>query len=376
MSKIKKFLCTQTVLAVSLLCALISMIIIPPSGKYLSYINFSTLILLFCLMAAVAGFNNTGIFVKISSFLTSKCHSARLLTFILMNVCFFSSMLITNDVALITFVPVTTALFSSAGINKKNNLIFAVIIETAAANLGSMMTPIGNPQNIFICSNYQLYPSDFIKIMLPYGIISYIILSAMTFLIKNEKIEPIKNISKNPLPKIKILMYSAVFIICILTVSGFINEYICLALCCFIIAAADFKIFAKVDYALLATFVCFFIFSGNIGNIEKIQVFISSVINGNEIISSALISQIISNVPSAVLLSGFTQNAGKLLVGVNIGGLGTPIASLASLISYKYYTKSENARNGKYMTFFIITGFIMLIIMIGFSFIINLIFKR
>ena len=136
-------------------------------------------------------------------------------------------------------------------------------------------------------------------------------------------------------------------------------------MCLILILVSDFRILSKVDYALLATFVCFFIFSGNIGNIESIQKFISSVINGNEVIASALTSQVISNVPSAVLLSGFTDNAEKLLVGVNIGGLGTPVASLASLISYKYYSKSENARNGKYMSLFIISGFAMLLIMIG-----------
>lgn len=365
MKKIKKIFCSQTVLAVSIICAVISAFIVPPSSEYLSYINFSTLILLFCLMSAVAGFNDTGIFVKISSFLVSKCHTSRLLMFILMNICFFSSMLITNDVSLITFVPVTIALFKSAGINRKNNLIFAVIIETASANLGSMMTPIGNPQNIFICSYYGLSPSDFFKTMLPYGVLSYIILSLMTLLINNEKIKSSEETERKPVPKFQALIYSAVFIICILTVSGFINKYICLIICSVLIALSDYKIFSKVDYALLATFVCFFIFSGNIGNIEGIQNFISSVINGNEIISSALTSQIISNVPSAVLLSGFTDNAEKLLIGVNIGGLGTPVASLASLISYKYYSKSENAENGKYMLLFIISGFAILFIMIG-----------
>jgi len=372
MKKVKKFFRSQTVLAVSLVCALISIFIVPPSGEYLSYINFSTLILLFCLMSAVAGFNNTGIFIKISSFLTSRCHSARFLVFIMMNICFFSSMLITNDVALITFVPVTAALFSSCGIDKKNNLIFAVIIETISANLGSMMTPIGNPQNIFICSYYELYPADFIRIMFPYGILSYILLSLMTLLISNEEIQPIKNNDNKQIPKTKAFIYSAVFLICILTVSGFVNQYICLAVCVLLIGVSDFRMFAKVDYALLATFVCFFIFSGNIGNIEKVQLFISSVIDDHEIFASVLTSQIISNVPSAVLLSGFTDSAEKLLVGVNIGGLGTPVASLASLISYKYYMKSDNAHGGKYMLIFMISGFSMLLIMTIFSYIINI----
>ncbi len=363
--KIKKFISSQTVLFVSLICALASMLLVKPSAEYLSYINVSTLILLFCLMSAVAGFNNTGIFTKISSFLTSKCHSARLLMFIMMNVCFFSSMIITNDVALITFVPVTTALFCSAGINSKNNLIFAVIIETVSANLGSMMTPIGNPQNIFICSEYGLSPSDFFKTMMPYGILSWIILSLMTFIISDLEIESIENSNNNnKIPKLKSFIYSLIFIICIMTVSGFINQYICLLISIVLIFISDFKVLLKVDYALLATFICFFIFSGNIGNIEKIQSLISSFIKGNEITASAVTSQIISNVPSAVLLSGFTDSAEKLLVGVNIGGLGTPVASLASLISYKYYMKSENPKGMKYMKLFMIFNFIILFIML------------
>lgn len=369
--KIKKFISLQTVLFVSLICALASMFIVKPSNEYLSYINFSTLILLFCLMSAVAGFNRTGIFIKISSFLTSKCHSSRLLMFIMMNICFFSSMIITNDVALITFVPVTISLFCSAGINSKNNLIFAVIIETVSANLGSMMTPIGNPQNIFICSKYGLSSSGFFKTMIPYGIVSWIILSLMTFMISDSGIQPLESNSNNKIPKFKTAIYSLMFIICIMTVSGFINQYICLLVNIILIFISDCRVLLKVDYALLLTFICFFIFSGNIGNIEKIQSLISSFINGNEIIASALTSQVISNVPSAVLLSGFTDNAEKLLVGVNIGGIGTPVASLASLISYKYYMKSENSRGMKYIGLFILINIIILFVMLLMSQIIN-----
>lgn len=360
MTKIKKIFRSQTVLAVSAIFAVLSMFAVKPSTDYITYINFSTLILLFCLMSAVAGFGDIGIFTKASSFLTSKCHSARVLTFVLMNICFFSSMLITNDVALITFVPVTTALFTSAGINKKNNLIFAVIIENAAANLGSMITPIGNPHNIFLCSEYELSFGVFLKVLLPYGIVSWILLALMCFMISDEKIEKFEVNGNSSLPKLKTAIYSAVFMICIFTVSGFINEYICLAVCIILILFADFRMFAKVDYALLITFVCFFVFSGNIGNIEQVRTFLSSVIQGNEIVSSVLTSQVISNVPAAVLLSGFTSEAEKMLVGINLGAIGTPVASLAALISYKYYMVSENAKGGRFMKWLCILNFAIL----------------
>lgn len=363
-----KFFRKQSVLCISFICAAASAFIVPPDKEYIGYINSTTLILLFCLMGAVAGFESCGIFRKLSDTLTSGCRNLRALVFVLMNVCFFSSMLVTNDVALITFVPVTVMVFSKLALKKNSPLIWTVVIETAAANLGSMLLPTGNPQNIFLCSEYAITPVNLIKTLGPFGILSYIILSLSILLIPVQEIKSKITEAKKGEEAVSVrtaILCAVVFIVSLLTVSGIINEYICLGVCVLLLAAADIKCFAKIDYSLLLTFVFFFVFSGNIGRIETLQSFLSEAVQGRELVSSVLTSQIISNVPAAVLLSGFTDNAGELLIGTNIGGLGTPIASLASLISYRIYAAEKESSGGKYMLCFLAYNVIFLVLLLA-----------
>lgn len=360
--QIINFIKSQSVLFISFILALSTVFIIPPDSEYPAYINFSTLILLFCLMGAVAGFRKCGIFKKLSDTLTMKCSSLRALTFVMMNVCFFTSMFITNDVALLTFVPVTVLIFDSLEIQDNKSCIAAIVIETAAANLGSMLLPTGNPQNIFLCSKFDITPLNLLQTLIPFGIISYVILSLSILLISKTEIKTAtteKNITTD-FSKRTPFLCCGVFIISLLTVSGLINEYVCLAICTLLLITADFKLFAKIDYALLATFVCFFVFTGNIGRIPAVQSLLESIINGKELAVSVFLSQIISNVPAAVLASSFTDNSEMLLIGTNIGGLGTPIASLASLIAYKLYMTGKSSNSGRFMLFFLIYNFAFL----------------
>lgn len=354
MVKIKNFISSNAVLVIAFAAAVISMFFITPSAAYKDYINYHVLIMLFCLMGVVEAFREIGVFKAVTSFLLNKTSSSRMIAFIMMNLCFFTSMLVTNDVALITFVPLCIGI--GAYTQNKQFVIRTIVIQTAAANLGSMMTPVGNPHNLFLYSYYKIPGIDFFTILLPAGILSYILLCLSLLLIKNEKIT-YRHEKSEKISVPKVLIYAAVFVVCLLAVASIINEYICLGLTVLILFLTDRRVFAKIDYSLLATFVCFFIFVGNLGAAETVKDFVSGIMEGREMIVSALLSQVISNVPASIMLSNFTSNSTALLIGVNIGGLGTPVASLASLISFRLYSADKSSRKGRYMAFFLIYSF-------------------
>lgn len=365
MNTIRFFWKHQPVLCIAAVLTIISMFIVPPSLSYIDYINANTLILLFALMGAVAGFRMCGIFKKLANALTKKCNSSRKLAFFMMTICFILSMFITNDVALLTFVPITMLIYIDSTEKLSNlALIWTVILETVAANLGSMLLPTGNPQNIYICSIYAMTPSELIKTLFPYGILAYAILCCSLFLLPDCKIlsKEQKAISDKFSWRICICC-SVIFILSLLTVAGIFPPLLCFCMSILFIAISSPKIFIKIDYMLLATFVCFFIFTGNLGSIGQIQQFISQIMTGRELPISILCSQVFSNVPAAILLSEFTNKADLLLKGVNLGGLGTPIASMASLISFQIYSGEKHELSIKYMGRFLVYNFAFLAIL-------------
>lgn len=366
MLKIISFIKRESVLCISWILAIISVFFAPKNTDYLSYIDFKTLALLFCLMAVMSGFSSVGLFDFCANRLLQKAKSTRTVQLILILLCFFFSAVITNDVALITFVPFAITVLTLA---KKTDLIpITVILQTVAANMGSCLTPIGNPQNIYIFSISELSFSDFLLLMLPYSTITLAILLLCLLFTKNSS----TNVSENGTLCVdtkSALFFSLLFILSVLAVFKIINYIIC-----FIIVAAALlifkrKILLKIDYGLLFTFVGFFIFVGNMGNIPFVHNLIEEALYGKEVVFSALISQVISNVPAALLLSGFTDNMSGLLVGVNIGGLGTLIASMASLISYKYVAVNMPDKKGKYIILFSIINFALLILMVLINFV-------
>ncbi|MEG0614916.1 MAG: SLC13 family permease [Oscillospiraceae bacterium] len=348
--KIFAFIKSEIVLVISGICAAVSMIFVPPNADYLGYIDLRVISLLFCLMLVVAGFQQCGLFKILAKKLLSGEKSFRIISLILTLLPFFTSMLITNDVALITFVPFTIIVLKL--INMEKYSIKIIVLQTIAANLGSMATPIGNPQNLFLYAKYQISTWDFFTTMLPLTLISLFCLALAAFCTKNQKCKVRFETDETVrIPK-KILLFAALFLLCILSVFHLLNYWILLAIVVISLAIFDRKLFSKADYGLLLTFIFFFIFAGNIGKITVIQDFLSEIMAKNSQLTSILTSQVISNVPTAVLLSGFTEDWRGLLVGVNIGGLGTPIASLASLISLKIYTKSDGAKPCRYLAFF------------------------
>ncbi len=363
MKNIISFIKKESVLTISLVLAAVSSLFVFGTDL-LSFIDFKTLALLFCLMAVMAGFSSLGLFSFLAKKLLRVAKTTRLVVSVLVLLCFFSSCFITNDVALITFVPFAITVLSLA--DKKSVIPITVILQTIAANMGSSLTPIGNPQNIYIFTVSRLNLSEFLFLMLPYAAITLVFLIISFLFIKSE---PIEQLDDKPAPPktLYTLFYLLLFVLSVLAVFGIVNFIWCLGLVAAALLIFDAKIFLKVDYSLLLTFVGFFIFVGNMGSIPAVKEFIAEALTGKEILFSALISQVISNVPAALLLSGFTDNMSALLIGVNIGGLGTLIASMASLISYKYVAAALPDKKGKYLLIFSILNFALLGVMLAVS---------
>jgi Na+/H+ antiporter NhaD/arsenite permease-like protein len=360
---IKHFIQKEAVLCIAALAAGITMLFVPPSPDYLDYIDFRVLALLFCLMAVVAGYNKTGVFVLLSERILMRVANVRSITLVLVLLCFFSSMWITNDVALITFVPFAILILTMTGHTR--HMIPIIVLQTIAANLGSILTPIGNPQNLYLYSQYNLSIANFFNITLPYTLFSLLLLwVAVMFLPKEHISFTLSNIKKTDKHKpYTILLYSGLFLVCLACVLHLADYRLTFLAVFLVILLFDRDVLRKVDYSLLLTFVCFFLFVGNIGNIPVIREGLASLLDGRELLISILASQVISNVPAAVLLSAFTSDYKTMIVGTNLGGLGTLVASLASLISYKFYLRTEQAQPAKYLGIFTLynLGFLFLL---------------
>ncbi len=356
--KIAYLLKQNVVLIVALFAALISSCVIPPDEKYLSYLDFRTLTCLFCTLAVICGLRNIKFFTITARKLVSLAGTTRKTIISLLMITFIGSMLIANDMALITFLPLGYIALSETG-NKKH-LCFTFIMQNIAANLGGMLTPFGNPQNLFLYNKFNIPTGEFTLIMLPPFLvsISLIILSVFIF-VKNEKVE-LKNEENTRLPKNKTIAYILLFAFSLLIVFRLIPFVIGLILIPAAMILLDRKALKDVDYGLLLTFVCFFIFAGNMARIDAISTFLSSLLNKNTLIVSSLSCQFISNVPSAILLSEFTENYRDLLLGVNIGGTGTLIASLASLITFRQYQSVDPSGTRKYFITFSLINFAFL----------------
>ena len=362
-TSIKQFIKNETVLCVAAALAALSCLAVKPGREYLGYIDYRTLALLFCLMALVACMQEIGVFTMLGQKLLSGTHGTKKLSFILVGLCFFSSMVITNDVALITFVPFTILVCQMVG--KEEQLLKLTVIETIAANLGSMATPVGNPQNLYLYSISGLSMEGFLKAVLPYTLLSMLLLSVLLAAGKNEKISV--KVRMGQMPENagafvrRLTVYLGLFILNILVVLHLLAWQSVLAAVVLWMVAKDRKVLREVDYFLLLTFVCFFIFVGNMKRIDAVNVWLMELIQGRELLTGIAASQIISNVPSAILLSGFTDEYQTLLTAVNLGGLGTMIASLASLISYKFFTRSYPAKKGRYFLEFTFWNLVFLI---------------
>ncbi len=362
MIKVKEFIKNEIVLIISFVLAVISSFFIAPNKGYFSYIDFRTLGLLFCLMAVMAGLNSMDVFKFIAEKMLSKVKTVSGLSLILGLLCFFSSMLITNDVALITFVPFTITALKVSG--EMDKLIWIVTVETVAANLGSMLTPIGNPQNLYLFSAFNMSIGDFLVTILPYALLSFILVIAASFITGKGEINSHSSENKYDFSKFYIGIFTSLFILSLLTVFRVIPCIATVIITVIVLLIWNRKTILIIDYSLLLTFVFLFVFIGNLGEINQISEFLRNVVNGNEVLVGVVSSQVFSNVPATILLSKFTNNVHDLLIGVNLGGLGTLIASMASLISFKFIAK-EKISIGKYILTFTIVNIVFLMLNLG-----------
>ena len=355
------FIKRETVLTIALSLAAISAFFVRPSVAYVGYIDFKVLACLFCLMVVVAGLRRTGLFERAALALTRYTTSVRNMAFILVAATFFISMAITNDVALITFIPFSLLLMKD--IKNPKTRMKIITLQTIAANIGSSLTPVGNPQNLFIFSFYRMDAGAFFPAIGPIVIIGGIGLVIALATIPDEKLPAIKS-GHNFTSSWKLMLsYGVLFALSVLTVFRIVDWRIALIAVILFVAIFDRPIFFRVDYSLLFTFVGFFVFIGNLQNMSAISSFLKSVVGHNTTLVSALASQAISNVPSAILLSGFTNDAASLLRGVSIGGMGTLIASLASVISFKFFTRERREDAMKYLGVFTVWNVVFFIVL-------------
>lgn len=345
----------EAVLVAAALGALTTAFFVPPSMAYVDYIDLKVLCLLFSLMAVVAGWRECGVFEVLAQRLLSGRKDVHLLQMLLVLLPFFMSMLITNDVALITFVPFTLLILQMA--NEADRILPVVILQAVAANLGSMATPVGNPQNLFLCGTFNLTAGDFFATLLPFTIVSLAVLCLGSLWGRKGDVQVTFKEKAHIESMHLFVVLVALFALCLLAVFRVVHYGVVTTVVVVVIALMRPQLFRKVDVSLLATFVFFFIFAGNMGEIPALRAFLAGLMAENALLTSAVASQFISNVPAAVLLAGFTQDWQGLLLGVDLGGLGTPIASLASLIALRYYFNCPGAQRGKFLLWFTVVNF-------------------
>lgn len=361
-AKAVAFVKKNIVAVIAFLAAVITSIIVPPDKTYLTYPDWKTLACLFSVLAVVNALKNISFFYVLSKRIVQIFKNARISILALVYITFIGSMLIANDMALLTFLPLGYLVLTKT--RKKKYMAFTFIMQNIAANLGGMLTPFGNPQNLYLFSKFNIPTGEFMGIMwIPFLIAIVMITACCLIFVKSEPLEFKDEDIK--LPTWRTVAYLLLFALSIIIVFRVIPYYIGLVVIIIALLFLDRKALLHVDYPLLCTFLFFFIFSGNMSRMEPVRQFFSGLLEKNTLIFSALSCQCISNVPSAILLSQFTENYRELLWGVNIGGAGTLIASLASLITFREYTKHEPKKTLSYILKFSAFNFGFLIILIA-----------
>ena len=357
LEKIRAFVSKEVVLVVAVLAAAVSCALVPFDESYASYVDWRTLALLFCLMAVVTGLRFMGVMRLLGSWAVSRASSMRALAFALVALTFVSSMAVTNDVALITFVPLALVVLSEAGEGRYAASV--VVLMTVSANLGSMLLPVGNPQNLFLYRASGMDFSQFVLIVAPIVALSAAMLVVALLIVFRGNAEGHSDCaSRKNLPKptgrqgLMFVSYLLLFALSIMAVVGLIDAFAVAVLVVLVLFFLDRRTLTKVDYGLLLTFVALFVFVGNMARVPAVHEALSALVGVAPFYAAVGSSQVISNVPAAVLLSGFTDDWTALIVGTNLGGLGTPIASMASLISFKIATASGLVGKRHYLAVF------------------------
>lgn len=356
------FIRNNTVFVIALAAAAVTSIIVPPDIEYLSYIDPRTLTCLFCTLAVICALRRIDFFGVAAERIIGLTNDLRRAVVALVYITFIGSMLIANDMALITFLPLGFIVLERT--SNQRYMAFVFILQNIAANLGGMLTPFGNPQNLYLYSYFNIPTAEFMGIMLPPFLLAVALITACCFVVPKSPL--VYDGRRSSLPRARLTLYLILFALAIVVVFRVIPYTVGLVLIPAVLLFADHRSLADVDYALLGTFVCFFIFSGNVSRMEAIRTVLEALLERSTILFSALSCQFISNVPSAVLLSRFTDNYRELLYGVNIGGCGTIISSLASLITLREYLSHFPGSGKRYLLLFSVMNFAFLAILLTF----------
>ncbi len=368
--RILKFAKKNIVMLIALVAAALSCIAVPFDREYLGYFDLKTLTCLFCVLAVVCALKNIHFFYLLAQKVVHWFKNARLCILVLVYITFIGSMLIANDMALLTFLPLGYFVLHTTG--KEKYMAFTFIMQNVAANLGGMLTPFGNPQNLYLYTKFSIPTMEFMGIMAPPFLISVALITGCCLVFV--KAEPLQvREEKETLSPWRTVLYLALFALSIAIVFRGIPYIIGLVVIPAVLLIVDRKALLQVDYPLLLTFVFFFVFSGNMARVEVVRELFSSLMEKSTLLVSVLSCQCISNVPTAILLSQFTENYRELLVGVNIGGVGTLISSLASLITFREYVKHNHGKGGHYVKLFSAFNFVFLLILTAFMLIWNLV---
>ena len=362
--RLKAFVGRNMVLCIAIAAAVITAFFVPPDAQYIDYFDFKTLSCLFCVLAVVCALKNVNFFYALARQIVRRFSTMRSCVLALVYITFVGSMLIANDMALLTFLPLGFFVLETTG--KRRYMAFTFIMQNIAANLGGMLTPFGNPQNLYLYSRFNIPDGEFLTIMAPpFAVATVLIAACCLVAVKPEPLDlPQETV---PIDRKRTLVYLLLFILSIAIVFRGIPYVVGLVVIPLVLLFMDRKALMMVDYPLLFTFVAFFVFAGNLSRLPSVHALLSDLLSRNTLVFSALSCQCISNVPTAVLLSNFTVDYPSLLIGVNIGGTGTLIASLASLITYREYTKHEPNGKKRYLLKFSLYNFAFFAILLGFS---------
>lgn len=353
----------DVVLSIAIICTIVTCFFVPIDASYIEYFKeWKTLVALFCMLIVVAGLKNTNVFELISSKLIGLFRTRRAVIYALVFGTFFFDMIVANDMSLITFLPLTFIVLHTTGNDKYLGITF--ILQTIAANMGGMITPHGNPQNLYLYNFFNIPTLEFFSVLLVQSLAVAAMLIIAGLFIKNEPLV-LQSEAKEPVKRKELAIYAVLFVLVILSIFRVVPHLITLGIVVVTVLFTDIKRFRFVDYGLIATFCVFFTFSGNIARIGAIQDMLTGIVESNTLLAGILSCQFISNVPTAVLLSNFTTNWKELLVSVNIGSLGIIISSLASLITLKEFLKHQPKGFKKYMLTFTLVNTTFLAVMLA-----------
>ncbi len=358
------FIKKNTVMCIAAVLAVMTVFLVPPDIRYAGYVDFKTLSCLFCTLAVVAALKDIRFFYILAKNIVRLFKNTRACVLALVYITFIGSMLIANDMALLTFLPLSCYVLKECGSQK--TVAFSFVMQNIAANLGGMLTPFGNPQNLYLYTKYNIPTGEFTLVMLPSFLLSVTLITLCCVIFVKAEPLSVKD-EEIRIDRPRSAVYAALFVASVLMVFRVVPYTAGLAVITIALLFLDRHAVSSVDYPLLFTFVFFFIFAGNAARLDIVRDTLGTLLNKNVLLFSSLSCQAISNVPSAILLSNFTENWRELLVGVNVGSVGTLVSSLASLITFREYSVRYPGHVKGYFILYTVLSFVFLGALLGFN---------